>query len=204
MIEQEKPTWRRLLAAAALGAAGAALLASFAIAERSEHSASAARGASPCSSAAEPAAEASPSELRKSIRCLVNEERAVRGLDKVARVKSLKVASQRHARVMVKTDCLAHRCPGEDDLETRLREAGYFNGARMWRYAENTGCGASAEAMIDNWMDSRYHRVNILARKFSEVGVGVVKKPVDDRCERGYATFAAVFGDRELKDENRR
>ena len=102
---------------------------------------------------------------------------------------------------MVETDCLAHRCPGEADLESRLRRAGYFAGASSWRYAENTGCGASAEAMVASWMERSYHRINILDQDFREVGVGVSQERVDGRCEQGYATFAVVFGRRTLAAE---
>ena len=110
---------------------------------------------------------------------------------------SLQKAAQRHTKTMVATDCLAHRCPGEVDLDTRLEQAGYFDGAQKWRFAENTGCGLSTEAMVGNWMASVYHRVNILDPEFDDVGVGVSKKAVDGRCKRKYGTFTVVFGTRD-------
>jgi uncharacterized protein YkwD len=97
---------------------------------------------------------------------------------------------------MVSADCLAHRCGDEPNLEGRLRQAGYFNGVKSWRYAENTGCGASAEAMVANWMASVYHRVNILDPDFAEIGVGASEDRVHGRCKRGYGTFTVVFGER--------
>ncbi len=154
------------------------------------------RGETQCELAPVPASEASARDLRKSIRCLVNEARAVRGLGKLARNDALETASQRHVKAMVETACLAHRCPGEDDLETRLDRAGYFDGADSWRYAENTGCGVSAEAMVLNWLDITYHRINILDPDFRDIGVGISRKRVAGRCGKGYATFAVVFGDR--------
>ena len=54
-----------------------------------------------------------------------------------------------------------------------------------------------AEAMVSSWMATDFHRLNILGRKFTELGVGVVADRVKDRCPGGYATFAVVVGWRE-------
>ena len=147
-----------------------------------------------CPAVGEPAAQRSVKQLQRSIRCLVNEERAKRDLGRLAWNKDLQEVALAHSAAMVETNCLAHQCAGEDDLETRLREAGYFDGAGMWQFAENTGCALSAEAMAANWMATKFHRINILERRFHEIGVGAVQGRVKDRCERGYATFAVVFG----------
>ena len=183
-----------LLAAAALAAA---LLALLAVAASPTAGAEAtARAADPCRNADSPATETTSRKLRKSVRCLINEERAVHGFGKLSKRGALQEASQRHAKAMVESDCLAHRCPGEPDLEGRLRRAGYFQGAETWRFAENTGCAMSAEAMVAGWMDVRFHRINILDSDFRDVGVGIVHKRIEDRCDPGFVTFAVVFGDR--------
>ena len=180
-----------LVAAAVLAAVAAALLS----APASGAAPVTARGAA-CKGADAPAAETSSKKLRKSIRCLINTERAVHGFGKLARRHALQKAGQVHAKTMVATDCLAHRCQGEDDLETRLQRAGYFEGAESWQFAENTGCGLSAQAMVDGWMDVRFHRINILDKDFDDIGVGVVHKRVEAKCDPGFATFAVVFGHR--------
>jgi uncharacterized protein YkwD len=185
---------RKLIVAAALSAVGLALVAAMAIDARPGAGAVAAAERGECPHAGESAAQRTAKQLRKSIRCLINEERKGRGLERLDRDKGLQHVGTRHAEVMVETDCLAHQCQGEDDLETRLREADYFDDAEMWQFAENTGCGLSAEAMVANWMGTKFHRVNILERRFREVGVGVVQERVKGRCERGYATFAVVLG----------
>jgi uncharacterized protein YkwD len=197
---QEARRRRTIAAAAAIAAAGVVVLASLAIAARpGGPTAGSGPGSAACPTAGEPATHATSRQLRRSVRCLINEERAVRGLAKLARKKSLQKAADRHADAMAETDCLAHRCGDEDDLRTRLRKAGYFRGAKSWRFAENTGCGASAEAMVANWMASRFHRVNILNRKFRDVGVGVTHDRVSGRCDRGFATFAVVHARRLLE-----
>lgn len=186
---------RRILVVAALATAVAALLTAIATAAgergvpRGESSA--------CSQADQPAAEATLKELRRSVRCLINEERAIRGQDAVTRQGDLQQVAQHHSKRMAATDCLAHRCEGEAKLENRIRRAGYFRGAERWEYAESTGCGLSAEAMVTSWLQSDYHRVNLLERSFEDIGVGVVQKRVKDRCGKGYGTFAALFGVRE-------
>ena len=152
--------------------------------------------ASSCKRADDSAVELSTMKVRQQVRCLVNQERTVRELEQLARSKSLRVASQRHTKAMVANECLAHRCGDEPDLETRLRRAGYLRDATWWRYAESTGCGPSAQAMVANWMATRYHRDNILESAYRDIGVGVADKPVESRCEEDYVTFAVVFGRR--------
>ncbi|MDX6582465.1 MAG: hypothetical protein QOI10_1649 [Solirubrobacterales bacterium] len=198
MNQTRKAALRRLVATVgALVALGVAAVGSLAFAgSRAPALGAVERGSGTCELASVPAADSTVKDLRKSVRCLINQERAVHGFGKLARNDALQTAGQRHAKTMVDTGCLAHRCPDEVDLETRLLRAGYFEGADAWRYAENTGCGISAEAMVANWMASVYHRVNILDPEFDDIGVGVSQKRVADRCDKGYATFAVVFGHR--------
>jgi uncharacterized protein YkwD len=185
---------RRLIVAGALAAVGVVFLVAMAIAARPGAGAAAAAGVDACPAAGEPAAHRSVKQLQRSIRCLINQERSSRDLDPLTRDGDLQQVGLEHSDVMVETDCLAHQCAGEEELETRLREAGYFDGAEMWQFAENTGCAVSAEAMVANWMATKFHRVNILERRFREIGVGAVQGRIKDRCERGYATFAVVLG----------
>lgn len=178
------------------GLAALALVGVVSLAPAAEPGAAVAERGPACSLAAAPVSESSVKEVRKAIRCLINQERAIHGFGKQRRNSSLEKAAQRHTKTMVATGCLAHRCPDEVDLETRLQRAGYFEGATSWRYAENTGCGATAEAMFENWMDSVYHRVNILDPDFDDIGVGVSHKRVEGRCKKQYGTFTVVFGTR--------
>ena len=189
--------------AGTLAVVGVALLAAVAIAARPDDRAAPARGdGTVCPAAGKPAAQASTKELRKSVRCLIKDERSNRGLDVLGRDQSLAEAAALHSEAMVEADCLAHQCSGEDDLATRLRDAGYFDGAEMWQFAENTGCGMSAEAMVANWMATRFHRVNILEPRFHEIGVGVVGERVKGRCEKGYATFTVVVAWNDADDNS--
>ena len=199
MIEARRIATRNVLATA-VGVAVVVVALSASLATAADAPAAGApttRDAS-CRGADKPAADTPSKKLRKSIRCLINRERAVHGFGKLDHRRALQKAGQRHAKTMVATGCLAHRCPGEVDLEERLRQAGYFNGASSWSFAENTGCAASAEAMVAGWLDVKFHRINILNKDFHDVGVGVVHKRIKDRCDEGFVTFAVVFGDRAL------
>ena len=48
--------------------------------------------------------------------------------------------------------------------------------------------------MVANWLNSVYHRVNILDPEFREIGIGASQRRVEGRCKRKYGTFTVVFG----------
>ena len=175
--------------------AALAALAALALAAPASHSA-AGGGGGPrtCKHAADPANQVAVASLRKAVACLINNERRRHGRRLLRHNKDLTEAARRHTATMVKTNCLAHRCPNEPDLPTRIERTGYLQGFDHWRFAENTGCALTAEAMVANWMGSKFHRINIVNGKFRDLGVGASHKRVEGRCKRGYGTFTAVFG----------
>lgn len=186
--------------AAALSALGVAVLASFAIATQAAPAPPAEKEATVvCAHASQLASEVSRRELRKAVRCLINQERRAHEATKLGRDLSLERAAASHSKVMAATDCLDHRCQGEASLDSRIAKAGYFVDALAWEYAENTGCARSAEAMVASWMASRMHRVYILDPDFRDIGVGVVQTPAESLCENDYSTFAIVVAWRELE-----
>ena len=101
-----------------------------------------------CPRPSAPADDATALELRRSVRCLINVERAVRGLGKLKREKPLQKAAQRHSAAMVETGCLAHRCGDEAELASGSSGPATSRRAEAWQFAESTGCGVSAEAMV--------------------------------------------------------
>jgi uncharacterized protein YkwD len=148
---------------------------------------------SSCVDADKPVAELERADLRKALLCTLNEARESRDLEPLEPSPKLQEAGQKHAAAMVRADCLSHQCGDEPDLEARIRRTGYLRGAKRWRYAENTGCGATAEAMTDNWLDRNFHRRNIFEERFDELGIGVLHR-TPEMCGTDLATFAAVFG----------
>jgi uncharacterized protein YkwD len=186
-----------LYGAAVVVTACAALLASLAFA----HGGGGGGGGDPtgCDHADDAVRDVSTPQLRKAVLCLLNDERSRHARSRLSRSQKLQKAAQAHTDTMVATDCLSHSCPHEPDLEGRIRKAGYLKGAHHWQFAENTGCGLSAEAMVANWMASTFHRINVLGKKFREVGIGLSDKKVRKRCRPGYGTFTAVFAFRTPK-----
>jgi uncharacterized protein YkwD len=157
-----RPTLRALLASAA---------ASLALAGPAE----AAPAACPQATAA--ATTVAPSTSAQAVRCLVNAERAKRGLPPVRSVARLRLAAQRHAADMVRRGYFAHEGPDGSTLTSRARRAGYLSGARRYSLGETIGWGeaelSSAGAIVDAWMHSPGHKAIILDRRFTEVGVGI-------------------------------
>jgi len=149
-----------------------------------------------CPGSDEAVTQSTPGELRKSVRCLILAIRSDRALPKLTRVSSLDLAAKRHVRTMIDTDCLAHKCPDEVDLEKRLRRAGYLDGATTFRFAESTGCGTSAASMVTSWMASPFDRASIVDPGFEDLGVFVSDAASKQLCGDGYGTFAVVFGSR--------
>jgi uncharacterized protein YkwD len=192
---------RCLLAVAGLAAAVAAVFASLAFAGGGGGGGGqGGDNETGCAHATEPVREITDPQLRKAMICLMNKERSRHARPRLKPSRALEEAAETHTDAMVETECLRHVCGNEPDLEKRLRRAGYLDDARKWQFAENTGCGLTAEAMVANWMASTYHRLNILGKKFRDLGVGVSDGQVQGRCKPGYGTFTAVFAYRVLDD----
>jgi uncharacterized protein YkwD len=138
----------------------------------------------------------SAARAEQAVFCLLNRQRAKRDLPRLRRHDQLDRPSRRHSRYMVEHRCFDHQCPGEPDLEERIRR--YLSkGGRAW--GENIAWGGgglgSPRAVVRSWMGSEGHRENILSRQYEHVGVGVVwGSPQGD----GYpaATYTTDFGAR--------
>jgi uncharacterized protein YkwD len=186
-----------LFGASVVAAVCAALLASLAFAQGGGGGGGG--NASDCDHAGDAIKEVSTPQLRKAVLCLLNDERSRHARSRLSLSKRLGKAAQAHTDTMVATNCLSHLCPHEPDLEGRIRKSGYLKGAHRWQFAENTGCGLTAESMVANWMASTFHRINILGKKFRDVGIGLSDRLVPKRCSQGYGTFTTVFAFRTPK-----
>jgi uncharacterized protein YkwD len=176
--------------AAALGIPVVAALAALALAAGPDAAAAQKRS---CANATTPAIELSTTALRRTTTCLINNLRRNRGRDAVRRHRKLQRVAQRHSKVMVRTSCLKHRCPGQPPLQRRLRRSGYLDGARRWRFAQSTGCARSARAMVRRWGGTKFHRTNLLGRRFEDIGLGAVRRPAVARCPSRGASFTALL-----------
>jgi len=147
-----------------------------------------------------PPAKLKKRQARKAILCLLNEERAAKGLPAFERSKKLQRAAQKHSARMTGSGCFEHQCPGEGDLVSRLGTVDYLLGGLLrWVCAENIAWGETTagtpRAMMDAWMNSAGHRANILNRDLREVGVGFAKgSPANASAPAG--TYTTDFGSR--------
>ena len=137
-----------------------------------------------------------------AIRCLVNAERALRGLRPLRPDARLRRAARRHATDMVARGYFAHDTPSGRTLFARVRTAGYVRAGRPARYlvGENLAWGrgrrARPAAIVRAWLASPTHRRVLLTPRFEQLGIGVlVGVPVAGRRGTG-ATYATAFGAR--------
>jgi uncharacterized protein YkwD len=112
-----------------------------------------------------------------AVSCLVGRIRADRGLAPLTRSTALEVVAQRHGVDMVARRYFAHVSPSGGTVDKRARRAGYLTGP-CWILGEDLGWAppsvASAQAVVDAWMESPSHRAVILDPRFREIGVGLV------------------------------
>jgi uncharacterized protein YkwD len=129
--------------------------------------------------------------------CLLNEERAKRGLRKLRLQKRLSRASRSHTRDMVRNRYFGHFSRSGGDVVARLRGTGYMRGARRWMVGENLAWGSGGQgtprSIVAAWMRSPGHRSNILAPSFRDIGIGVLFA-APQAVSRAAATFTTTFG----------
>jgi uncharacterized protein YkwD len=109
--------------------------------------------------------------LEYEVVVLTNAERAADGCDVALRVdERLVAAAQGHSADMAERDYFDHDSPEGDGPGDRTAAEGYTE----WS-GENVALGyATAEAVMEGWMDSKGHRRNILNCDSVAIGVGAV------------------------------
>ena len=128
--------------------------------------------------------------------CLLNAERARRGLPRIRGNGRLVRAATGHSRAMVARRFFAHVGPGPLGVADRLRRARYIPraaaaGSSARTSASAAGATARPATMHRAWMHSSPHRAAMLERRFREVGFGICSgRPYGG----GGATFTADFG----------
>ena len=144
---------------------------------------------------------ANVTQLRAATLCLLNNERADRGLERLSSNRHLLKAAQTYSRLMVRKQFFAHISPSGSTLTSRVRRhTRYLRGARSWRLGENLAWGEGARATpaetVAAWMDSPGHRANILTPGFRSVGIGIAEGAPRPTGELAAATYTSDFGRR--------
>jgi hypothetical protein len=152
---------------------------------------------SPCGRVGLPADSLGLGSTRALTLCLLNAERARRGVAPLRAEARLELASQRHADDMVRRLYFEHDTPEGVDPQGRMLAAGYA--ATNAFTGENIAWGEGAESspveIVDSWMRSPPHREAILHPSFVEVGVGVAMAPPERAPDDvPAATYATDFG----------
>jgi uncharacterized protein YkwD len=150
-----------------------------------------------CKDSRVPGFKLRPKDAAASVRCLIDKERAARGLHQLDAQGNLKRAAKRHTAHMVSTGCFAHECPGEPDLVHRVTSAGYLPCTCTWTVGENIAWASrgrsSPAGIVAAWMASPPHREMILTGNMRDVDVGVkAGSPGGNRPKA--ATYTADFG----------
>ncbi|HVS28000.1 MAG TPA: CAP domain-containing protein [Solirubrobacteraceae bacterium] len=134
-------------------------------------------GPTVCAGATDAPVAANLAEIRSALLCLVNHERASRGLAALRENGALTRAAQAHTDDMVAHNYFDHTGPAGDTPYQRIFGAGYAGSNDSYAIGENIALGTGDEGQPINivaaWMDSPGHRENILDPKYREAGMGV-------------------------------
>ena len=147
-----------------------------------------------CASTSANPAPSNLGSLSSSILCLLNAERAAKGLPALHNNGQLARAAKAWANKMVAARFFAHEA-GNSTVLSRIKRTGYVRGS--WSLGENIAWGSGAlatpQAIVNGWMHSPGHRANILRGKFKDIGIGI-KLGAPGRGLSGGATYVTDFG----------
>ena len=138
--------------------------------------------------------KASMHAARRETLCLLNHERARRGMRPLRLNKRLSRASTIHSLKMVRKRYFEH-----GNFVARIVNARYVTRRQAWSLAENiawgTGSLATPAQTVRAWMHSPGHRANILNRRFRDIGIGIaLGAPAVVHASSGAATYTTDFG----------
>jgi uncharacterized protein YkwD len=153
-----------------------------------------------CAHASAAAGQVALAAAARSLRCIINAERARHGLPGVRANRRLRRAARRHALEMARADFFGHVSPAGSTAESRIRDAGYLRGARRWSIGEALVWGATSAGaprrLVRRLLDSPPHRAILLSPAFRDVGVGVAAGAPDRPGGPPSLTVALDFGRR--------
>jgi uncharacterized protein YkwD len=126
---------------------------------------------------------------------LVNKERAKADLPALRPHPLLFKAARAHSENMAKQEKMEHILDGKKPSQ-RVEAAGYNWGKVRENLLTADMPHVPAEKIVKAWMDSKDHRVNILANDIAETGLGIA------RNAKGEAYYTQVFArQRKIKSQ---
>ncbi len=128
--------------------------------------------------------------------CLLNNERAARGMTPLSLATRLTQPSQAYSARMVGERFFAHVSPDGGSLTDRLVAARYIERNGDWTVGENIAWGqgplSTPRSITAAWMNSPGHRANILTAAYREIGIGIAMGTPSDASWG--ATYTTDFG----------
>jgi uncharacterized YkwD family protein len=113
-------------------------------------------------------------EFQKRVIDLVNKERAAAGLKALSENTQLDKVATLKSEDMAKLGYFSHTSPTYGSPFDMLKQFGISYTAA----GENIAYGQSTpEEVMNGWMNSPGHRANILNANYTQIGVGIAKKP---------------------------
>jgi uncharacterized protein YkwD len=141
----------------------------------------------------EDAAGAGATAQELTMRCLVNQARAQRGLDPLTASASLARAAAHKSADVLRCDEFSHEACGRDF--THWIERTDYDGCRLGEnLAYGSGSAATPESIFRSWMESPDHRRNILG-PYGEIGIGLQVGTLEGK--RGAHVWTQHFGSRD-------
>jgi uncharacterized protein YkwD len=132
--------------------------------------------------------------LNGAILCLLNAERAAKGLPALHSNGALAKAAKAWAGRMVAGRFFAHESGASTPL-SRIKRTGYVHGS--WSIGENIAWGsgvlATPRSIVNGWMHSPGHRANILHGSFRDIGIGI-RLGAPGQGLSGGAVYVTDFG----------
>jgi uncharacterized protein YkwD len=126
-----------------------------------------------------PHADEAPSSVagaRSATLCLLNLERAHRGLRPLRSDSRLQLAATAYSRRMVRQHFFDHVGPDGSTLRQRIATAGYGGWTSIGEnLAWGSGSLGTPQKIVGDWMQSPGHRANILQPAFRQIGIGVAR-----------------------------
>lgn len=137
-------------------------------------------------------------QARGALLCLVNQERARRGLRPMRYNRRLSGVAKRHAGDLVRFKFVGHDSPTRGGLMKRVKRSGWARGRARWTFGEIMGDGlnrgGTPRRIMRAWMRRPIHSKAILHPRFTSMGVGAVYgRPRGSRSKRGGRTYVMTF-----------
>ena len=152
-----------------------------------------------CDNAAVEPAKGNLAAVRRATLCLLNHERAERGLGKLRQNRALRGVAAKYAKSMVNLHFFDHVSPQGSTFTDRIKRSPYLRDANGYSLGENLAWGAgllaTPERIVKSWMASPGHRANILNGSFKDIGIGIAPG-VPILSGASGATYVNEFGAR--------